>query len=76
MHDLTWGDRFTRWFFKRGQVIETLRGKGIYQEAIDIATQKLDEGKWVSMVIVSADVELRDYSRSIYFQKEGSNRMI
>jgi monolysocardiolipin acyltransferase len=35
------------WFFTKGQVIETFRGKGIYQKAIDVATQKLEEGNWV-----------------------------
>lgn len=35
------------WFFTKGQVIETFRGKGIYQKAIDVATKKLEEGNWV-----------------------------
>ena len=35
------------WFFRKGQVIETLRGKGIYQAAIDEASKKLDDGRWV-----------------------------
>ncbi|CEQ38742.1 SPOSA6832_00199, partial [Sporobolomyces salmonicolor] len=39
--------RLDRWFFEKGQVIETFRGKGIYQEAIDEATRKLDQGNWV-----------------------------
>lgn len=45
--DIMFTTPFTRWFFRKGQVIETLRGKGIYQEAVDLATKKLDEGKWV-----------------------------
>jgi monolysocardiolipin acyltransferase len=39
--------RCASWFFKAGQVIETHRGKGIYQDAIDLAAQKLDNGRWV-----------------------------
>lgn len=40
-------NRFDSWFFRKGQVIETFRGKGIYQRAIDEATEKLDQGRWV-----------------------------
>lgn len=39
---------FDSWFFTKGQIIETFRGKGIYQKAIDTARAKLDEGRWVS----------------------------
>lgn len=39
--------RLDSWFFRKGQVIETFRGKGIYQAAIDDATRKLNEGRWV-----------------------------
>lgn len=41
--------KWDRWFFTKGQVIETFRGKGIYQKAIDEATKKLDEGQWVRL---------------------------
>jgi Acyltransferase len=37
-------------FFNSGQTIETHRGKGIYQRAVDLAIQKLDSGRWVSPV--------------------------
>lgn len=40
--------RLDSWFFSKGQVIETHRGKGIYQKAIDEATYKLEQGQWVS----------------------------
>ena len=40
--------RLDSWFFNKGQVIETHRGKGIYQKAIDEATYKLEQGQWVS----------------------------
>lgn len=45
-----WGStrRLDSWFFTKGQVIETHRGKGIYQNAIDEATRKLEQGQWVS----------------------------
>lgn len=35
-------------FFRYGQVIETFRGKGIFQPAIDTAIEKLNRGEWVS----------------------------
>ncbi|BGP04697.1 Lyso-phosphatidylcholine acyltransferase [Rhodotorula toruloides] len=45
--DVMFNGKWDRWFFTKGQVIETFRGKGIYQKAIDEATKKLDEGQWV-----------------------------
>lgn len=34
-------------FFRHGQVLETFRGKGIYQSAVDVAIGKLNHGSWV-----------------------------
>ena len=34
-------------FFRAGQVIETFRGKGVYQLAVEEAISKLDGGQWV-----------------------------
>ncbi|KAH9939644.1 acyltransferase-domain-containing protein [Epithele typhae] len=34
-------------FFRAGQVIETFRGKGIFQPAIDDAIQRLNQGDWI-----------------------------
>ncbi|KAF5369807.1 hypothetical protein D9758_001351 [Tetrapyrgos nigripes] len=36
-------------FFRYGQVLETFRGKGIYQPAVDTAINKLDNGDWVHL---------------------------
>jgi len=57
--------RFTRWtlgasdimftnpvfstFFRYGQVLETFRGKGIYQAAVDSAIEKLNHGDWIHL---------------------------
>ncbi|KAF9268218.1 hypothetical protein L218DRAFT_918649 [Marasmius fiardii PR-910] len=57
--------RFTRWtlgasdimftnpvfsaFFRKGQVIETFRGKGIYQPAVETAIEKLNRGDWIHL---------------------------
>lgn len=49
--DIMFTNKFTRWFFTSGQVIETKRGKGIYQPAIDRSIQKLDAGKWVRFIM-------------------------
>lgn len=35
--------------FKRGQVISTDRGRGIFQPALDTAISKLEQGQWVHM---------------------------
>ncbi|KAJ7047688.1 acyltransferase-domain-containing protein [Mycena alexandri] len=34
-------------FFRSGQVLETVRGIGIYQPSVDAAIDKLNSGKWV-----------------------------
>jgi len=34
-------------FFRKGQVLETFRGEGIYQPAADLAIEKLRAGAWV-----------------------------
>lgn len=34
-------------FFSLGQVIETVRGGGVFQPAIDDAIKKLGQGEWV-----------------------------
>ncbi|KAH9987961.1 hypothetical protein BJV77DRAFT_1061507 [Russula vinacea] len=34
-------------FFRKGQVIETFRGAGVYQPAVDLAIEKLRAGAWV-----------------------------
>ncbi|KAG8935279.1 hypothetical protein FRC01_003029 [Tulasnella sp. 417] len=34
-------------FFRNGQVIETVRGQGIHQEALDVAIKKLNGGDWI-----------------------------
>ena len=34
-------------FFRNGQVIETFRGRGIFQPAIEDAIRKVNRGEWV-----------------------------
>jgi len=36
-------------FFRNGQVIETFRGKGIWQPAVDLAIEKVNNGGWVHL---------------------------
>ncbi|KAF8314568.1 uncharacterized protein EI90DRAFT_3089979 [Cantharellus anzutake] len=36
-------------FFRAGQVIETFRGRGIYQPAVNDAVRKLDDGAWIHL---------------------------
>jgi len=36
-------------FFRQGQVLETFRGRGIYQPAVDSAIEKLNAGAWIHL---------------------------
>ncbi|KZT67509.1 acyltransferase-domain-containing protein [Daedalea quercina L-15889] len=36
-------------FFRNGQVIETFRGKGVFQPALDLAIKKLNNGAWIHL---------------------------
>jgi monolysocardiolipin acyltransferase len=40
--------------FRSGQVLETVRGAGIFQPAVDVAIEKLNSGAWVRYSCVSA----------------------
>lgn len=44
-------------FFSLGQTLETFRGKGIYQDAVNVAIQRINQGGWVrlspSLVLVT-----------------------
>lgn len=40
-------------FFNNGQVIETVRGGGIFQPAVDKAIKLLQDGEWVKQYLVS-----------------------
>ncbi|KAJ7937363.1 hypothetical protein B0H13DRAFT_2226715 [Mycena leptocephala] len=48
---LTWGvlpqNSVFSAFFRNGQVLETVRGIGIYQPSVDAAIDKLNNGSWV-----------------------------
>jgi monolysocardiolipin acyltransferase len=48
--DIMFTNSFLSRFFTLGQVIETHRGGGIFQPAIDQAVKRLQEGNWVSEV--------------------------
>jgi monolysocardiolipin acyltransferase len=39
-------------FFENGQVIDTIRGGGIFQPAVDKAIKLLQDGEWVSHMIL------------------------
>jgi hypothetical protein len=44
---------YFRAFFRKGQVIETFRGEGIYQPAVDRVIEKLRAGAWVRVAFIS-----------------------
>lgn len=41
-------ERFFSEFFRQGQVLETFRGNGIRQHAVDRSIELLNQGEWVS----------------------------
>jgi monolysocardiolipin acyltransferase len=43
-------------FFTNGQVIETIRGGGIFQPAVDKAIKLLEAGEWVSRIAINDDI--------------------
>ncbi|KAH9849129.1 acyltransferase-domain-containing protein [Lenzites betulinus] len=68
-------------FFRHGQVIETFRGKGIFQPAIDTAVKKLNRGDWIHLFSegrvnpASCDPESPSAARLLRF-KWGIGRII
>ncbi|KAG8725354.1 hypothetical protein FRC09_001704, partial [Ceratobasidium sp. 395] len=45
--DIMFTNPVHRWFFRNGQVIETVRGGGVHQPAVDLAVEKLNAGAWI-----------------------------
>lgn len=45
--DIMFTNPIYRWFFRNGQVIETVRGGGVHQPAVDLAVEKLNAGAWI-----------------------------
>lgn len=68
--DIMFTNRFLSKFFRNGQCIETHRGGGIHQAAIDESISKLDAGKWIHLfpegyVNVSTSTRLRRFKWGI-----------
>ncbi|KAG2051311.1 hypothetical protein BDR06DRAFT_990468 [Suillus hirtellus] len=51
-------------FFRKGQVLETFRGKGIFQPSVDIAIKRLNEGHWVHLFGEGKVNQPPDYPRT------------
>ncbi|KXN87953.1 Tafazzin [Leucoagaricus sp. SymC.cos] len=47
--DIMFTNPFFSTFFRLGQTLETFRGKGIHQHAVDYAIEQLDKGNWVHL---------------------------
>ncbi|CAG7850552.1 Tafazzin [Serendipita indica DSM 11827] len=47
--DIMYTNKLLSSFFNNGKCVETVRGAGIYQSAIDFAIQRLDTGDWVHL---------------------------
>ncbi|KAF7355028.1 Tafazzin family protein [Mycena sanguinolenta] len=45
--DIMFTNPLFSYFFRKGQVLETVRGIGIYQPSVDAAIDKLNNGNWV-----------------------------
>ena len=48
-------------FFDNGQVIDTIRGGGIFQPAVDKAIKLLEDGEWVCQHVLSAGLMVDTY---------------
>ena len=48
---------FLRWFFNRGQVLDTERGAGIFQPAVDEAVKIVQDGGWVRLTVSVYEVQ-------------------
>ncbi|KAN0060208.1 Lyso-phosphatidylcholine acyltransferase [Thecaphora frezii] len=64
--DIMFTSPFLRRFFAAGQVIETIRGGGIFQRSMDTSIAKLNEGQWIHLfpegfVNVGTDTTLRRF---------------
>ncbi|KAJ8588783.1 hypothetical protein M405DRAFT_792596 [Rhizopogon salebrosus TDB-379] len=51
-------------FFRKGQVLETFRGNGIFQPAVDTAIKRLNEGHWVHLFGEGKINQPSNYSRT------------
>ncbi|PRP78913.1 hypothetical protein PROFUN_13289 [Planoprotostelium fungivorum] len=47
--EIMFNNKIDSWYFGNGKVIPTVRGAGIFQESVDIAIAKMNEGQWVHM---------------------------
>ncbi|KAH7102450.1 acyltransferase-domain-containing protein [Auriculariales sp. MPI-PUGE-AT-0066] len=45
--DIMFTNPITSSFFRYGQVIKTFRGQGIWQDALNVAIDKIDSGEWI-----------------------------
>ncbi|KAJ7638514.1 acyltransferase-domain-containing protein [Roridomyces roridus] len=57
-------------FFRSGQVLETVRGNGIYQPSVDAAIEKLNRGNWVHLFC-----EGKVNQPDTYLQENGLTRL-
>ncbi|EIM84944.1 acyltransferase-domain-containing protein [Stereum hirsutum FP-91666 SS1] len=48
-HDIMFTNPVFSTFFRNGQVLETFRGRGVYQPSVDTAISKLSQGDWVHL---------------------------
>jgi monolysocardiolipin acyltransferase len=60
-------------FFSAGQVLDTVRGAGVHQPAVDRAIQLVDTGAWIHLFGEGKVVQPRQYAVD---EKEGKAKLI
>ncbi|KAA1133091.1 hypothetical protein PGTUg99_013069 [Puccinia graminis f. sp. tritici] len=78
--DILFTNRYIAPLFQNGQVIKTVRGDGIYQPALDLAIEKLDNSQWVHVFpegkVNQPNVDRSVFSRELLRFKWGISRLV
>ncbi|EFP81336.1 uncharacterized protein PGTG_06957 [Puccinia graminis f. sp. tritici CRL 75-36-700-3] len=78
--DILFTNRYIAPLFQNGQVIKTVRGDGIYQPALDLAIEKLDNSQWVHVFpegkVNQPNIDRSAFSDELLRFKWGISRLV